>query len=167
MKTSNPKPNRFHLLVQSFSSTSFGSWLFSRTLHYLDWPFIKLSKGRSSLTRFLAGMKTVTLHATGAKSGKPRSIPLVAYFDEDKVILIASNFGQPHYPAWYYNLSAHPDVQLFFDGETRAYTAQEIDGSQKENYWNKVATLYPVYKAYQRRVVGRHIPVFVLEPHKK
>jgi deazaflavin-dependent oxidoreductase (nitroreductase family) len=79
-------------------------------LHHLDRPVLRLSRGRYSLTRLLAGLPVVTVTTIGAKSGQPRSLPLVALPDGEHVILIASNYGQKHHPAWYYNLRAHPEV---------------------------------------------------------
>ena len=77
----------------------------------------------------MAGLPIVAVTTIGAKSGQPRSFPPVAIPDGGNVILIASNFGQHNHPAWYYNLRAHPEVQLTYEGKTVTYLARETDGA--------------------------------------
>ena len=40
------------------------------------------------------------LTTTGAKTGRPRTLPVLALPDGQDVILIASNFGRPRHPSW-------------------------------------------------------------------
>jgi len=73
-------------------------------LHHFDHVAFKLSGGRATLTSALAGLPVVHLTTTGAKSGLPRTLPLLCIRDErnpDTFALVASNWGQTHYPAWY------------------------------------------------------------------
>jgi deazaflavin-dependent oxidoreductase (nitroreductase family) len=106
----------------------------------------------------------VTVTILGAKSGQPRSLPVVAIPDGEKVILIASNFGQKHHPAWYYNLQAHPHVHLTYNGQTVTYAARETTGEERERCWRRATDLYSGYPLYQRRAAGRRIPVMLLTP---
>ncbi len=110
----------------------------------------------------LAGLPVVMVTTIGAKSGQPRSLPLVAIPDGENVILIASNFGQKHHPAWYYNLRAHPEVQLTYEGQTVAYTARETTGEERERCWQRAVDLYSGYPLYERRAArpphSRHAP---------
>ena len=102
----------------------------------------------------------------GAKSGQPRTLPLVAVPDGENVILIASNFGQKHHPAWYYNLRAHPEVQLTYEGKTVTYLACETSSEERERCWQKAAQLYSGYTVYKQRASHRQIPVLLLTPQK-
>lgn len=163
MASPHPRPP-LHRLVQGIASTAAGSWLFARLAHRLDGPILRLTAGRVSLTSLLAGLPIVTLTTTGAKSGKPRSVPLVGLPDGDQIILIASNFGQTHYPAWYHNLRAYPEATLTINGQTGRYVAEEVTGEEREAYWRQAVALYPGYAAYRRRVGARHIPVVRLMP---
>ncbi len=52
------------------------------------------------------------LTTTGAKSGQPRTTPLVYTTDGDRIVVIASKGGAPSHPAWYHNLVAHPEVTV-------------------------------------------------------
>ena len=47
----------------------------------------------------LYGFPVLILHTTGAKSGLPRSSPLLYVRDGDDVMLLGTNFGQPKHPA--------------------------------------------------------------------
>jgi deazaflavin-dependent oxidoreductase (nitroreductase family) len=151
-------------IIQRLASTRAGAWLFARTAHRLDLPLIRLSKGRYSLTGILAGLPVVTLTAVGARSGRPRTLPLVGIPDGEKVVLIASNFGRPHHPAWYYNLRASPEARLTSHGRAGTYIAHEATGAERERYWGQAVDLYPGYTVYQARAGGGAIPVMVLTP---
>ena len=94
----------FHVLVQKIGSSRFRAWFYARTLHHFDHVAFKLSGGRANLTSALAGLPVVLLTTTGAKSGLSRTLPLLCIRDErspSTFALVASNWGQTHYPAWY------------------------------------------------------------------
>src|SRR5512147_2223825 len=69
------------------------------TLHRADTLTWKWNRGRFSLTSALAGLPTCKVTTIGAKSKLPRMVPLVGLPDGEKIVLIASNFGQAHHPA--------------------------------------------------------------------
>lgn len=150
--------------VQRTASTRAGAWLFACTAHRLDLFLIRISKGRYSLTSILAGLPVVTLTAVGARSGRPRTLPLVGIPDGEKVVLIASNFGRPHHPAWYHNLRANPEARLTGHERAGTYIACEAAGAERERYWDQAVDLYPGYTVYQARAGGGAIPVMVLTP---
>lgn len=135
-------------------------------MHHIDQLVLRLSNGRYSASSVAAGLPIVTLTTTGAKSGAPRSVPLVGIPDGEDVILIASNWGQTFYPAWYHNLRAHPQAALSINGRTGTYTAREAIGEERERYWQMATRLYRGYDLYKQRTGGRPIPVMVLTPTK-
>ena len=152
-------------LTHRVAASGPGSWFFARTAHHLDRVTLRLSGGQTTMTAILAGLPVATVTTTGAKSGQPRSVPLVVITDGDRLILFASNFGQAHYPGWYYNLRAHPQATLTVDGQTREYTAREAMGAERDRLWQEAVALYAGYAAYQRRIGDkRHVPVMVLTP---
>ena len=71
----------------------------------------------------------VTLTTIGAKSGQLRSTPLVGIPDGERLVLVASNFGQGHHPAWYYNLVKNPSASVTIAGATRNYVAAAATGA--------------------------------------
>ncbi|MGH2576670.1 MAG: nitroreductase family deazaflavin-dependent oxidoreductase, partial [Actinomycetota bacterium] len=106
----------------------------------------------------------VLLTHTGAKSGKKRTTPLAYFTDGDDVILIASKGGAPKHPAWYHNLIAHPEVELFSQGGGGRYRAREAQGAERERLWKLTTEFYPGYAKYQERCPDRRIPVIVCSP---
>jgi len=157
-------PNPLQRLFQRLPASRVGAWVFARTLHPLDRLLLRLSGGRVSVPGVLTGLPVVMLTTIGAKSGQPRTVPLVGLRDGDKVVLIGSNFGQTHHPGWYYNLRAHPEATLELPERSGAYLAREATPAEREIYWRRAANLYVGFPAYQQRTHGRRIPVIVLTP---
>jgi deazaflavin-dependent oxidoreductase (nitroreductase family) len=151
-------------LVHAIASTRAAAWLFSHLAHRIDRVIIKRSGGKRSLTNLLAGLPIVTLTATGARSGQPRSVPLTGIVDGARVVLIASNFGRSRHPAWYHNLRANPEATLSVRGRTETYVAREAEDNERDEYWRRAVALYAGYAAYERRAGARRIPVVVLAP---
>ncbi len=137
----------------------------ARVLPDMDRATLRLSGGRFTLTSLVVHVPIVMLTTTGAKTGLPRTVPLLAFPDGAKVALIASSFGNTKHPAWYFNLRANPRATLAFHGQpARPYVAREASGAERELYWQRAAHAYPGYNAYKERADGREIPVLVLEP---
>jgi deazaflavin-dependent oxidoreductase (nitroreductase family) len=161
------RPNVVQRALHPILRTKASGWFLARTLHHFDRPIVRLSRGRRALTSMLAGLPVVTATTIGAKSGQPRSLPLVALPDGENVILIASNFGQKHHPAWYYNLRTHPEVQLTYEGKMVAYVAHETSGAERERCWQHAVDLYSGYARYKERAGQRQIGIFLLTPQVK
>ena len=150
--------------MRRFAASGPGSWLFARVLHRIDGPICRVTRGRYTLTSLLAGLPVVMLTSIGAKSGQPRTVPLLGIPTNGTVALIASNFGQQHHPAWYYNLRAHPEAEISVGGKRRRVRAAQTEGEPREQIWHDALRMYPGYGQYERRASHRHITVFVLEP---
>ncbi len=103
----------------------------------------------------------------GAKSGLPRTVPLLYIASEDDpstFALIATNFGQERYPAWYFNLKANPRAVCTLNGETREYLAHEAKDEEYQRYWELAVNTYFGYNLYKQRIHTRPIPIIVLTP---
>jgi deazaflavin-dependent oxidoreductase (nitroreductase family) len=159
------KYSGFHRLVQRLAMTRWGAWLCARVLYRVDRPLLQMSDGKISLTALLAGPVVVTLTTIGAKSGQPRLTPLLSIPDGRRYLLVASNFGQKHFPAWYYNIRANPQVSLTINGNTQKYIGEELDGQAWQQAWETALSIYPGYRLYKERA-GRQIPVIRLTPVK-
>ncbi|MGB1252548.1 MAG: nitroreductase/quinone reductase family protein [Candidatus Promineifilaceae bacterium] len=159
------QPNAFNKLIAKIASSAPGAAVFARVLHPIDGAIIRWSKGRTSAAAVLAGLPVVSLTATGAKSGKKRTLPLIGIPDGDNIVLIASNWGQQKHPAWYYNVRTNPDVSVGFEGGDYAFTAREVtDSAERADLWNKAVKLYAGYNAYRQRASHRQIPIVLLSP---
>ncbi len=109
-----------------------------------------------------ANRPLLLLTTTGAKSGQPRTTPLVHTTDGDRLVVIASKGGAPSHPAWFHNLIANPVVTVELGIETfqaRATVAQE---PKRTRLYEQQAALMPSFADYQRKTT-RQIPVVILE----
>jgi deazaflavin-dependent oxidoreductase (nitroreductase family) len=125
-------------------------------------PFLMRATGGRVRTTLNA--PTVLLTHTGAKSGKKRTTPLAYFTDGDDVIMIASAGGAQKHPAWYRNVSANPEVELWTKGGGGRYRAVEAQGEQRQRLWDKATAFYPGFAKYQERARDRLIPVIVCSP---
>ncbi|MFO7661156.1 MAG: nitroreductase family deazaflavin-dependent oxidoreductase [Chloroflexota bacterium] len=155
-------PNRLQRSLRKIIATRLVGWGLSHTIHHLDRAVIRLSDGRTSAAALFTGLPIIALTTTGARSGRPRTVPLVGIPDDERLILIASNWGQERHPGWYHNIRANPQVTVRYDGQEAEYTAREVSGEEREAYWKRATTLYPGYRQYAVRT-GREIPIMVLE----
>jgi deazaflavin-dependent oxidoreductase (nitroreductase family) len=141
-----------------------GAWLFARVMHRLDRPVHRASRGRYTLGSLLSGLPVVMLTTVGARTGRPRMVPILGLPFSGGLGVIASNFGQHRHPGWYYNLRAHPDAEVVVDGVRRRVRAVEADADQRAEIWREGFRVYPGFSQYERRASHRRISVFVLEP---
>lgn len=127
-------------------------------------PFLmRISGGRLKST---ITAPTVVLTHTGAKSGKVRQNPLAYFTDGEDVVLIASKGGADRHPAWYHNVVANPEVELWTGGDDGGrYRAREAEGEDRERLWRLATDYYPGFAKYQDRAEDhRQIPVIVCSP---
>jgi deazaflavin-dependent oxidoreductase (nitroreductase family) len=98
------------------------------------------------------GLPGMVLHTTGAKSGAPRSNPLLYVRDGEDFIVIGTNFGQPKHPAWTGNLKAHPEQAAIEVGGTKVPVhASLIDGDDWDTLFASLVKMYPGYALYLER----------------
>jgi deazaflavin-dependent oxidoreductase (nitroreductase family) len=109
----------------------------------------------------LKGRPVILLTTIGAKSGKVRKTPLMRVEHDGEYAIVASLGGAPKNPVWYYNVKAHPQVELQ-DGTTSGdFEAREVFGDEKAAWWERAVAAWPDYAEYQTKT-ERQIPVFVL-----
>ena len=137
------------------------TWFLVNIGNRIDPVLMRATGGRVRTT--LSGPTVLLTHA-GAKSGKERSTPLAYFSDGDDAILIASRGGHRHHPAWYHNVMANPDVELWTKGGGGRYRAHEAEGAERERLWELATTFYPGFASYQERAGERRIPVVVCSP---
>lgn len=156
-----------HRFMHKIASSSPGAWFLARTQHHLDRIVFSLSGGRTTMAAVMTGLAVVVVSAKGAKSGVIRAIPLLCIEDESEpgvFAIVASNFGQSHNPAWYYNLRVNPLVSCTLRGQAQNYMAAELEGDEYQRYWGYALETYMGFPHYKRRVGERHIPIFAMRP---
>ncbi|MDI2129651.1 nitroreductase family deazaflavin-dependent oxidoreductase [Yinghuangia seranimata] len=116
--------------------------------------------------RIYYGKPTVILTTLGAKTGKVRKVALMRVADDEAVryAVVGSLGGAPQNPVWVNNLLAHPDDVRLQDGPVvRDYTARQVEGDERAEWWKRALEAFPQYGEYQKKT-ERTIPVFVLGP---
>ncbi len=111
----------------------------------------------------LQGKPVILLTTIGAKTGKIRKTPLMRVEHGGEYAVVASLGGAPKNPVWYYNIKAHPQVELQDGPVTKDYEAREVVGDEKAAWWERAVAAWPDYANYQKKT-DRQIPVFVLTP---
>jgi deazaflavin-dependent oxidoreductase (nitroreductase family) len=111
-----------------------------------------------------AGAPLLLLHTIGARSGRPRTNPMM-YQDlgDGSVAVFASKGGADTNPDWYHNLLANPDVTAEIGTGTRRFRARTATGDERDRIWNKQKQAYPGFATYEGRT-DRTIPVAILDP---
>jgi deazaflavin-dependent oxidoreductase (nitroreductase family) len=109
-----------------------------------------------------AGSPVVLISTTGAKSGDPRTNPLVCLPEDNGTIYIfGSAGGGPKNPDWYYNLLTHPEVGVEIGTEQFAATATPVTGTERDAVYARQAEAFPAFADYEKQTT-RTIPVIAL-----
>ncbi len=149
--------------IREVAATRLGAGLLAPTLHHVDTLVLRVSRGSTTVTDSVAGFPTVLLTTTGARSGRPRTVPVGGIPQNGDLAVIGSNFGRLHHPGWVHNLSACPDARVSRHGVSRAVRARELEGEEAEQVWRRARTMYKGFQTYPGRTGGRQIRVFVLQ----
>ncbi|MEV5282498.1 nitroreductase family deazaflavin-dependent oxidoreductase [Streptomyces sp. NPDC051994] len=123
------------------------------------------SSRRSRAPRGRAGhLDTIALGTTGHRSGIPRATPLAAHRAADGTwLVVGSNFGRSHHPAWSSNLLHRPHATLTAQGFSWRVRARQLTVHEKEQQRDRILLAIPFYDTYAPRT-GRDIRVFCLTP---
>ena len=140
------------------------AWMLARVLHHVDGPVMRRSSGRHSVSSALTGLPIVELTTVGARTRERRTLPLIGVPDGNRLVLVASNYGQQRNPAWYYNLKANPRCCTSFRGQRHEMEAYEAEGEERQRLWKLDLSVYPPRNHYAQRAGNRRIPVMVLQP---
>lgn len=108
------------------------------------------------------GSRIVLVTARGAKTGRPRTFPLMRVEHDGDYALVASIGGAPNNPAWYHNIKANPRVTLQDGAVTGEFIAEEVTGDRKAHWWERAVGAYPSFDVYRKRS-ERVFPVFELK----
>ena len=157
------RANAAQRAVQRMASTRAGSWVFQRTLYRIDRPLHRWTKGRVTAPGLLAGLPVVMVTTTGARTGKPRTMPLAGIPVGDDLAIVGSNFAQARTPAWVHNLEADPRARVMWRDRTVEVRARAASEAERETVWARGAEVYGGFTAYRERITDRAVRIFVLE----
>ena len=108
-----------------------------------------------------ASMQLLLLTTTGARTGQRRAVPLTYLPDGGRYVVTAGNAGSDRHPAWYYNLSAKPDVTVEAGDETFEAVAVIAEEAERAVLYERFAAAYPQLHGYQE-LTTRQIPVVII-----
>jgi deazaflavin-dependent oxidoreductase (nitroreductase family) len=145
----------------AFGASPAGRWFAKHVSCRVDPFLLRISRGRFST---VSVYPVVLLTARGARSGEPRTTPLLYFTDGDRVVLIASNYGGTKHPAWCHNVRANPEVTLSAGGHTGRYRGTEVTGAERDRLWGLAKQMAENYGQYEQMTAGRQIPLFVFVP---
>jgi deazaflavin-dependent oxidoreductase (nitroreductase family) len=138
------------------------SW-FEKAVIGTDRLLYKLTGGKVMTVSF-SKQTGLTLLTVGAKSGERRENQVQYVADGDGMLVVGSNWGKPHHPAWTTNLIKNPDVQVNVRGTVRDVRATLLAGAEREAAWSKLVAAWPAFQDYVARSGGRELRVFRLTP---
>lgn len=110
-----------------------------------------------------AHLPQLVLTTTGRRSGEPREVVLLHAVDGGSWVVLASNWGQAHHPAWALNLLAAPHAQVTVRGATTPVVARVAGPDEVDRLLPRMRAIWPGYEAYAQRA-GRELYLFVLDP---
>ena len=118
--------------------------------------------GREANTLRDTGLPIIIITTRGNKSGKVRKTPLMRVEHDGQYAIVASMGGAPKHPVWYRNLKANPSEVMLQDGsEPFSADIRELEGEERELWWNRAVSAFPPYAEYQQKT-KRRIPVFLV-----
>ena len=109
-------------------------------------------------------VQSLLLTTTGRKSGQKYLFPLFYGETGNSYFVIASKGGAPEHPGWYRNMLASPGVEIQVGTKTMKAVARTATGAERAALWAKAVVIWPPFADYQKKAVGREIPVVVLDP---
>jgi deazaflavin-dependent oxidoreductase (nitroreductase family) len=109
----------------------------------------------------LRGLPVIVLTTVGAKTGLLRKTALMRVEHDGQYAVIGSLGGAPKHPVWVHNIRKEPHVELQDGPDKHDYTSVEVEGAERDQWWERAVAAYPPYADYQKKT-ERVIPVFVL-----
>lgn len=112
-----------------------------------------------------AGSPMVVVTTTGAKSGKPFTVPLMSLPEGKRQYVFASKGGAPAHPDWYHNIVKNPEVTVEYGTEKYKAKATILPLAKRDEIYGKQAKAWPQFGDYEKKTT-RKIPVIALDPIK-
>lgn len=133
-----------------------------RAVSGLDRRIQQATRGRWSVLG-RPTLPQLVLTTTGRRSGEPRDAVLLHVRDGERWVVVGSNWGQQHHPAWSLNLLADPRARVAVDGRSVDVVAHLAVDDERARLLDALRAVWPGYDDYADRS-GRDLRVFVLTP---
>jgi deazaflavin-dependent oxidoreductase (nitroreductase family) len=111
---------------------------------------------------YFADKPLLLLTTTGARSGQRRVNPLGYLRDGEDYVVFGTVAGSPRHPDWYYNVLAHPEVEVEIADERFSAKAAVVTGAVRDRLCALHAAKNPGWGEYLS-MTSREIPVIALQ----
>ena len=111
----------------------------------------------------VSGAPVLLLTATGRKSGRQRTTPLLYLEDGENMVVVASNGGNDRHPAWWLNLESNAAAEVQIKNVRKRVKAEKANVEERDRLWPLLVGMYGGYQEYQNGT-QREIPVVILRP---
>jgi deazaflavin-dependent oxidoreductase (nitroreductase family) len=158
-------PNRFQRTIQHIASLRPVAAVFRHTFHHVDRWSLGPLRGRT-LSGVLAGVPNNMLTTTGARTGRSRTVPLIGLpVAGGGTAIVGTRWGSEHHPGWYHNLTSDPRALVQRGADRIEVVARRVPvGGEYDAIMRQADAVYVGFPRYRRRISGRAVRVFVLEP---
>lgn len=102
------------------------------------------------------------LHTIGRRSGREHIVPMRCLVDGGSLYVFASAHGSARHPDWYYNLVAHPEIEIERGRESFPVRAVELHGAERDRIFTLQKARFETFTTFER-ALDRTIPVIRLE----
>jgi len=110
----------------------------------------------------LKGANVLLMTSTGVKSAEPRLTPLGFTQDGGRWVVVGSNSGYDHHPAWVANIRANPYVTVEVGKDKFRAVATITEGDERQRLWAAHKRAIPAFARYEA-MTDRELPVVTLE----
>ena len=121
----------------------------------------RLTRGR--VLGRIGGQPVLLLETLGRRTGRRRATPVQYLADGVAFVVVASNGGAVHPPAWYLNLRANPNAGVQRGTRTIAVRAHETAGRERADLWRRLAAANRYLEPAARKA-ERELPIMALVP---
>jgi deazaflavin-dependent oxidoreductase (nitroreductase family) len=132
-------------LLNRIGATRPGVWAIGHVVSPLQRRLLVASGGRVSLT---GRLPVLLLTATGRRSGRPRTIPLIYLRDGEDLVVCNVRPPNERPNPWPLNVRANPNVSVRIGGVTEQRAAREARAQEVEKYWPLLVKTWPAYERF-------------------
>lgn len=108
-------------------------------------------------------LPVVILHTIGARSGKLREVPLIVVREGEEMLLFGTAAGASEHPEWYFNLRAHPRIEVEIGTHRFVADVVELLEAEARTKVETQARSIPPFADYVKSASPRTIPVFRID----
>jgi deazaflavin-dependent oxidoreductase (nitroreductase family) len=117
-------------------------------------------RGNAGKVAQFGDLPVVILHTIGARSGQVREIPLIVIYDGEEMLLFGTAAGASSHPDWYFNLRAHPRIEVEFGIDRFTADVIQLGEDEARKKCEFQVSTVPQFAEYVKSAAPRTIPVF-------